>query len=75
VAIAKKIRRGRAIAGVYSPMVSITRDQDSHKGAWEDDSPDPNRLDAPGLDHDGLPNDLVAIAQDVVGAENDNSQG
>jgi hypothetical protein len=56
-------------------MVIITRDQDAHKGAWEDDSPDPNRLDAPGLDHDGLPNDLVAIAQDVLGAENDNSQG
>jgi hypothetical protein len=73
--IARKIAARRTDAGVYSPMVTITRDQDVHKGAWEDDSPDPERLDAPGLDHDGLPNDFVAIAQDVLGAENDNSQG
>jgi hypothetical protein len=30
---------------------------------------------APGLDEAGMPNDPVAIAQDVVGANEDESQG
>ncbi len=51
------------------------RDQDSHKGAMEEERPGPEREDAPGLDEDGLPNDATAIAQDAVGARDDQSQG
>jgi len=51
-----------------------SRDQDMHKGVFED-----GRLcattNAPGLDDDGLPNDQTAIAQDAVGAREDRSQG
>jgi hypothetical protein len=51
------------------------RDQDIHKGAIEEDRPGPTRPEAPGLDENGLPNDPTAIAQDVLGAKDDNSQG
>jgi hypothetical protein len=50
-------------------------DSDLQKGAIEgppDSSSDPH---APGLDDDGLPNDEVAIAQDVLGANEDETQG
>jgi hypothetical protein len=54
------------------------KDPDEQKGAVEGNRPfdggqgNPN---APGLDDTGLPNDPVAIAQDVVGANEDESQG
>ena len=54
------------------------RDPDEQKGAVEGNRPldsgqgNPN---APGLDDAGMPNDPVAIAQDVVGANEDGSQG
>ena len=51
------------------------RDHDAHKGAMEEDRPGPIRSDAPGLDENGLPNDPTAIAQDALGARNDQSQG
>ena len=51
------------------------RDQDSQKGAIEEERPGPERADAPGLDENGLPNDPTAIAQDAVGARDDKSQG
>jgi hypothetical protein len=54
---------------------SSSADQDHHKGAIEDDQPDPDRPGAPGLDENGLPNDATAIAQDAVGAREDKSQG
>ena len=54
-------------------------DPDAHKGAIEGDRP----TDAPqygnpngdGLDENGLPDDPVAIAQDRIGANEDESQG
>ena len=49
-------------------------DQDIHKGAME--GPDsPGNMNAPGLDESGWPNDPVAIAQDVLGANEDETQG
>jgi hypothetical protein len=52
-------------------------DPDLEKGAVEgppnqDAQGNPN---APGLDDRGLPNDEVAIAQDVIGANEDETQG
>ena len=59
------------------PAVSpdAVEDNDIHKGATEDDRPDPKTSGHPGLDSNGLPNDPVAIAQDRVGANDDESQG
>ena len=54
------------------------KDPDEQKGAVEGTRPhdagqgNPN---APGLDDAGMPNDPVAIGQDVVGANEDESQG
>ena len=52
-----------------------TADNDTHKGAKEEERPGPERSSHPGLDENGLPNDPVAIAQDVLGARADRSQG
>ncbi len=58
-----------------APSSSSRRDHDVHKGAMEDDRPDPDRLNSYGLDENGLPNDATAIAQDALGAVEDGSQG
>ena len=54
----------------------LANDQDLRKGAVEDG---PNTLGNPNaegaLDEAGLPRDEVAIAQDVLGANEDESQG
>ena len=50
-------------------------DNDLRKGAKEDDRPGPARSSHPGLDKNGMPNDPVAIAQDVVGANADKTSG
>ncbi len=50
-------------------------DNDIHKGAVEEDQPKPEQRGAPGLDNNGLPNDPTAIAQDALGAKEDQSQG
>jgi hypothetical protein len=50
-------------------------DADFHKGAVETTSEDTEDFHAPGLDERGLPNDEVAIAQDVLGANEDQTQG
>ena len=50
-------------------------DNDTHKGAKEDDRPGPERSSHPGLDANGLPNDAIAIAHDALGARADQSQG
>ena len=54
-------------------------DQDFHKGAVEGDrpadQPQQGNENAPGLNAEGLPNDPVAIAEDVIGANEDGSQG
>jgi len=62
--------RGRDIAS----HTLTSRDHDIGKGAVEDDRPI-DGTNAPGLDDDGLPNDPMAIAEDVLGARADGSQG
>jgi hypothetical protein len=54
------------------------RDPDLHKGAIEGSRPgDAQQWNhhAPALDERGWPNDAVAIAQDVIGANEDESEG
>jgi len=53
---------------------SSATDRDLHKGA-KDDRPGPERSSHPGLDQNGMPNDAIAIAQDRLGARDDQSQG
>jgi hypothetical protein len=53
---------------------AISRDQDIHKGAIEDGRPTEG-TNAPALDENGWPNDDTAIAQDALGANEDQSQG
>ncbi len=52
---------------------------DEHEGAVEGDRPTdrPNQgnENAPGLDDEGLPADCDKIAQDVIGANEDQTQG
>ena len=61
-----------------TPTGPKPNDPDNKKGAVEGDRPtdqqhyNPN---APGLDENGLPDDRVAIAEDVVGANADKTQG
>jgi len=53
-------------------------DPDVHKGAIEGDRPDDEQLGNPhgdGVNDDGLPDDPIAIAEDVIGANEDESQG
>jgi hypothetical protein len=50
-------------------------DSDLHKGAVEGPPDGQGNSNAPGLDENGLPNDEVAIAQDVLGANEDETQG
>ena len=58
-----------------APPTHNSQDNDIRKGATEDDRPGPERSSHPGLDGNGLPNDATAIAQDVLGAEIDDTQG
>ena len=53
-------------------------DPDSHKGAVEGDRPTDEQIGNPhgdGLNDEGLPEDCVAIAEDVIGANEDKTQG
>jgi len=50
-------------------------DADMRKGAVEGAPDDQGNANAPALDEDGLPNDEVAIAEDVLGANEDETQG
>ena len=53
-------------------------ESDEHIGAVEGDRPtDPQQgnPNAPALDAEGLPNDPDAIAQDVIGANLDETEG
>ena len=54
-----------------------TKDQDLAKGAVEGPpgSRDHGNPNAPALDDQGLPNDEVAVAEDVLGANEDDTQG
>jgi hypothetical protein len=50
-------------------------DQDLKKGAIEGPPDGHGNPNGPGLDDEGWPNDEVAIAQDVIGANEDQTQG
>ena len=61
------------------PVPSDTSDQDQSKGAVEGDRPtdkQQSNKNAPGaLDSNGMPKNKVAIAEDVIGANVDETQG
>jgi hypothetical protein len=61
------------------PTPSDASDQDQSKGAVESDRPADNQQgneNAQGaLDSNGMPKDKVAIAEDVIGANVDETQG
>jgi hypothetical protein len=65
---------GRPGGAKMQLTVAPSRDQDIHKGVCEDGRPNAT-TNAPGLDDEGLPNDETAIAQDALGAREDESQG
>jgi hypothetical protein len=52
---------------------------DEHEGAVEGDKPtdqpQQGNANAPGLDSEGLPEDCDRIAEDVIGANNDETTG
>ena len=53
-------------------------DPDAHKGAIEGDRPGDEQVgnaQGDGLDEGGLPDDPIAIAEDQIGATEDESQG
>jgi hypothetical protein len=54
------------------------KDQDVHKGAVEGDRPSDEQSGNPhgsGVNEQGLPDDPIAVAEDAVGANEDESQG
>ena len=61
------------------PVPPKSIDQDQSKGAVEGDRPtdkqQSNKNAAGALDRNGLPKNLVAIAEDAIGAQNDKTQG
>jgi hypothetical protein len=65
--------------GVDEKREELPHGSDGHMGAVEGDRPDdqPNEgnRNAPALDDDGLPNDPVAICEDVIGANVDGAEG
>jgi len=62
-----------------TPMAKKQQDDpDVHKGAIEGDRPNDEQQFNPngeGVDENGMPNDPVAIAEDAIGANEDESQG
>jgi len=53
-------------------------DPDVHKGAVEGDRPSDEQIGNPhgdGLNEEGLPDDPIAVAEDVEGANEDGTQG
>jgi hypothetical protein len=61
------------------PALPRPTDPDVYKGAVEGDRPTDkqhgNRNAPAGLDGEGLPKNKVAIAEDVIGANEDETQG
>lgn len=56
----------------------MASDNDIHKGAIEGDRPGDEQQGNPhgeGINDEGLPDDPVATAEDVIGANEDDSQG
>ncbi len=63
--------------GVPSPQPNHP-DADQYKGAVEGDRPTDEQHynhNGDGLDENGMPKDKVAIAEDVIGANVDGSEG
>jgi hypothetical protein len=62
-----------------TPMATRQHDDpDVHKGAIEGDKPTDEQIGNPhgdGVDDQGLPDDPIAIAEDVEGANEDGTQG
>ena len=62
-----------------TPMATKQQDDpDIHKGAIEGDRPTDEQNANPhgdGVDAEGLPDDPIAIAEDVEGANSDGTQG
>lgn len=61
-----------------SMVLKQQNDPDVHKGAIEGDRPTDEQLGNPhgdGVNEDGLPDDPIAIAEDVIGANEDQTQG
>jgi hypothetical protein len=58
-------------------MKQRVKDPDEGKGAVESGTPPEGAQGTrtPGLDEAGLPNDPIAIEQDMLGANEDESQG
>jgi hypothetical protein len=58
---------------------TLERDAERHLGAIEGDRPDDNpqegNRNAPALDENGMPNDPIAICEDAIGANVDESEG
>ena len=53
-------------------------DPDIHKGAIEGDRPGDEQIGNPhgdGVNDEGMPDDEIAIAEDAIGANEDESQG
>ena len=53
-------------------------DPDIHKGAIEGDRPGDEQIGNPhgeGINDEGMPDDPVAVAEDAIGANEDESQG
>jgi hypothetical protein len=60
------------------PVLPRPADPDKNKGAVEGDRPEDKQhynRNAPALDEQGLPEDRIAIAEDVIGANVDGSEG
>ncbi len=61
------------------PTRASDADQDLHKGAVEGDDPadrpQQGNANAPALNDQGLPDDPIAIAEDRIGANEDQTQG
>jgi hypothetical protein len=60
------------------PVSSTANDPDRHKGALEGDRPTDKQHANPhgdGVNEEGLPDDAQATAEDVIGANVDETQG
>jgi len=71
--------KGSGEGAHMTPMAKKQQDdQDVHKGAVEGDRPGDEQIGNPngtGVNDEGMPDDPVATAEDVVGANEDESQG
>ncbi|PYR35612.1 MAG: hypothetical protein DMF93_21435 [Acidobacteria bacterium] len=75
---ALKARADTRRSSMTAMAIKQRDDQDVHKGAVEGDRPTDEQIgnpNGPGVNEEGLPDDPVATAEDVVGANEDESQG